>query len=237
MWGTELAVRHRGCPVSDTCIDHPSITVGNLSKLRLGESHEKRLLRVHGPPEAVDAFAGDFREHDGTVSFDRISDTDPEAPTYFTSELAYQEENPSILSLIHQTECYQHSTVSVTQGIENWTIYSEQKPQVRDLVELIKEHGNNVDLCRSVDVATITDGKSMQLATLQTKLTEKQTAVYEAALELGYYDGDASVTISDLAGHLGLHRSTVGEHIKKVENRILTEIGTQMFTATEYSRE
>ena len=131
-------------------------------------NHGKRLFRVHRPPGAVDAFAGDVREHDGTVSFGRVSDTDPETSTCFTSELAYRE-----------------------------------KPQ--------------------------------RLTTLQAKLTEKQTAVYESALEPGY--DDASVTVSDLADYVSPHRSTVGEHIKRVETRVLAETGRQTFTATAYPRE
>lgn len=35
--------------------------------------------------------------------------------------------------------------------------------------------------------------------------------------------------MADVADHLGLHRSTVGEHLKKAQNTMLTEAGSGLF--------
>ncbi|MFB6126594.1 MAG: helix-turn-helix domain-containing protein [Halolamina sp.] len=227
MWEAELGVRHYGCPVSDTSQNYPDVSIENVSKICLAGEKAKRLLRVRGDPDAARDFAAEFRTHDVTVSLDLVSDHDG-GPMYFTSELAYRGDSSSILRQIQHTECYEHSTVLVNQGIEHWTVYAEYKDQIRSLVTRLEELNNNVDLRRSIDVGPITDGRSVQLATLRTQLTDKQIAAYEAALELGYYDPDESPTIEDIATHLGLHRSTVGEHVQKVENAILTEIGKQI---------
>ena len=49
------------------------------------------------------------------------------------------------------------------------------------------------------------------------------------SLSLGYYESDVDVKTEDIAEELGVHQSTVWEHLKKAENTILTTIGQQLF--------
>lgn len=56
---------------------------------------------------------------------------------------------------------------------------------------------------------------------LRDALTERQRAVLDAAVDLGYYDTPRRATIEDLAADLGLASSTVSEHLRKLEARAL----------------
>jgi hypothetical protein len=55
-------------------------------------------------------------------------------------------------------------------------------------------------------------------------LTEKQRKVVVSAFRLGYYDLPRKLDSDDLAGKLGLVNSTVVEHIRKAERRMLAEM-------------
>lgn len=59
---------------------------------------------------------------------------------------------------------------------------------------------------------------------LRESLTERQRAVLDAAVDLGYYDTPRRATIEDLAADLGLASSTVSEHLRKLEARSLPRL-------------
>lgn len=229
MWEAELAIRHHGCPVSDVSKNYAGVRIQNVSKVRLANGCAKRLLRLAGDSADIQSFVADFRGHERTRSIGRVSGAEADGPAYFTCEIEYDESNPSILQVIDQTGCYQHSDVVVTHGIEHWGVYTVSKAAVRSLIQSLEESNNNVELDRSVDVGPITDEKTIRSATLRSELTEKQSAAFEAALALDYYDDDGDTTMKDIADHLDLHRSTVGEHLKKAQNTLLTQVGNQLF--------
>lgn len=55
-------------------------------------------------------------------------------------------------------------------------------------------------------------------------LTPRQIECFNAAFELGYYSIPKRVTIEDLASKLGMSRSTLQEHLRKAEIRLLSSI-------------
>ena len=55
-------------------------------------------------------------------------------------------------------------------------------------------------------------------------LTDRQQEILLTAAELGYYDVPRDATYEDIAGELDLAPVTVGEHLRKIESRVLTEV-------------
>jgi len=56
-------------------------------------------------------------------------------------------------------------------------------------------------------------------------LTERQREILRAALAAGYYEEPREVTYADLAEELDLSPATVGEHLRRIEGKVLREIG------------
>ena len=54
-------------------------------------------------------------------------------------------------------------------------------------------------------------------------LTERQQAVLEVALALGYYENPREATHADIAQRVGCSPSTVGEHLRKIEARVFSQ--------------
>jgi predicted DNA binding protein len=228
MWETELAIRHHGCPVSDVSNDHPAVRFKNVRRVGSMNGRAKRLLCFEGRQSAVDAFVDDFRAHPATESLEKVSD-DGSTSEYYISEVEYSDDNPSIRYLIEQAGCFRHPTVDVRGGIENWTVYTRSKEAAREFLDSVERLNNDVAVVRNVDIGPITDEASIQHAPLRSELTDGQARAFRAALELGYYREDERVTIADIADRLGVHRSTAGEHVKRAENTLLSEIGSRLF--------
>lgn len=58
---------------------------------------------------------------------------------------------------------------------------------------------------------------------LRSLLTDRQREILITAVEQGYYDVPRRAGIRDLADEIGLSVATVGEHLQKIEARILTQ--------------
>ncbi|MBI3022095.1 MAG: helix-turn-helix domain-containing protein [Thaumarchaeota archaeon] len=55
-------------------------------------------------------------------------------------------------------------------------------------------------------------------------LTERQKRIIHAAYEHGYYEIPRRITSEGLARAMGIDKSTVAEHLRKAENRLLTQV-------------
>ena len=69
----------------------------------------------------------------------------------------------------------------------------------------------------NISVQTIKNGSEKSLDFL----TEKQREVLELAVRRGYYEDGSEVTLKQLADHLGIARSTIGEHLKRAESEVV----------------
>ncbi|AFK20680.1 helix-turn-helix domain-containing protein [Haloferax mediterranei ATCC 33500] len=59
---------------------------------------------------------------------------------------------------------------------------------------------------------------------VRAELTHRQREVLETAVESGYYDIPRQISIEELATELECSPSTVSEHLRKVESRVLTQL-------------
>ena len=55
-------------------------------------------------------------------------------------------------------------------------------------------------------------------------LTDRQREILVTAIQKGYYDVPRDATYEDIATEMDLAPVTVGEHLRKIESRVLTEI-------------
>lgn len=227
----ELAVRHDGCPVSETSDKYPDVKLRNISRVQVGEEVNKRLLGLSGSIEAVRAFAETFREREKVVSFDRVSGIDT-TPVFYSATIRYHE-GPSIAKLVTENGCYQNSTVVVRRGVEHWIVYTDDESEVQGLIDDIEAHGNEIVAYRGVDVGAISSGKLYEYETLFSQLTESQREAFETALGLGFYEHETDVTVEDVADCLDRHQTTVWEHLDKAEETILNEVGQRLFGRSE----
>ena len=63
-----------------------------------------------------------------------------------------------------------------------------------------------------------------ELRELSSLLTDRQQEILDTATGLGYYQVPRQATHEDVAEELGLSTTTVGEHLRKIEARMLSEI-------------
>lgn len=55
-------------------------------------------------------------------------------------------------------------------------------------------------------------------------LTARQQEILDAAVEMGYYEVPREATHEDIAAEVGVSAGTVGEHLRKVEGKVLSSL-------------
>jgi hypothetical protein len=75
----------------------------------------------------------------------------------------------------------------------------------------------NIDIIETGDCET--NGKSFNRM-----LTSRQEEVLETAVDLGYYSEPRQASLEDISEVVGIAPGTVGEHLRKVEERVFSEI-------------
>jgi len=143
-----------------------------------------------------------------------ISDDDEELHAYVhlgpNDTLATLFRLPQEYSIVVDTpiECLPDGSIQVTSMADEETI-TEALGVVPDTVD--------------VELETMGEyhPEKRQLFSL---LTERQREILTIAIEAGYYDVPRNATYEDVADELDLAPVTVGEHLRKIESKILREI-------------
>jgi len=105
-------------------------------------------------------------------------------------------------------------------GIEDGKVkfsFIGSEAQIKDFMEKIDA------IAIPYRVVLLADANFSPMSPLS-KLTEKQQEVLLTAYKLGYYDIPRKITSQEIAKKLGLVDSTVVEHLRKAEQRLIKEI-------------
>ncbi|GAB3310525.1 helix-turn-helix domain-containing protein [Haloplanus salinarum] len=236
MWEILIAVRHTGCPISDTTAHSPDVHLQNLARTRRSDEGDgKRLLRVRSDrADAIEEFVTRFGDHDRSIMIDTFGQQSQ--TRYITTHIEYDEDNPSISTLVQRNQFYHRGVVPVSRGIEHWIVYTDEFDDVTRLIDDVEANDNSIEKYRIREIGNGEPIESFEYSTVLSKLTTKQQSVFETALESGYYSDDEKTTLEDLAEEIGLHQTTVWEHLSKAENTILTEVGTRLFADDDDGR-
>ncbi|MFB6091567.1 MAG: helix-turn-helix domain-containing protein [Haloquadratum sp.] len=129
---------------------------------------------------------------------------------------------------------YQPPTIH-RQGWEHYTVIAFDESDVRALLA-------DLEADRDVEVLSKTAITEQQIPhsmlapvdQLFEDVTERQMAALRLALESGYYEQPRKTSLRELAQKTSVARSTYEEHLRKAENKLLTNAGQflRLMTAT-----
>jgi len=122
----------------------------------------------------------------------------------------------SVLSAIGIESGYLFPPIGIGDGKIKISFLGNEK-QVKDFMEKIDTLGIRYR------VVLLADANFSPISPLN-RLTEKQREVMMAAYKMGYYDIPRKITSEELAERLGLVGSTVVEHLRKAEQRLMTQL-------------
>jgi predicted DNA binding protein len=132
----------------------------------------------------------------------------------------------SVTALIDKCGCWCAQPTVAEGGWERYRIFSWEKANIQDLVGRIEAHNGVVRLesVHQMGLSTLTAEMMVPVDSLFNGLTAKQAEVLSLAVKNGYFDSPAKISADDMARMAGLSRSTVMEHLRKAEGKLLLNV-------------
>lgn len=110
--------------------------------------------------------------------------------------------------------------IRIYDGEEYWTvIISEDRPRIQDRLDEIREEMQAdiaIEGMKSPNTETCDSGP-------KSALSERQREVFELAQQSGYYSWPRETSASDLADGLDVSKTTLLEHLRKAESKLLND--------------
>lgn len=226
LYEASFRVKHE-CPYREISERYPDLTIREwylsdcqVVELTSSESPDGELL------EQIDEL--------GTILHESIDDSGLHVVTQ--SCLCSLED--SIIERFEQFNClYQPPTIH-RQGWEHYTIIAFDEGDVEELLQdLVADRDIDVLSKTAITEQQIPHSMLAPVDQLFETITDRQMAALRLALESGYYEQPRGTSLRKLADRTSVARSTYEEHLRKAENKLLTNAGQflRLVTATSPS--
>jgi predicted DNA binding protein len=223
LYEASFRVRHE-CPYREISEHHPDLTI------REWYLSDCQVIEITSPGPPTDELLEEIDQL-GTVLHESVDDSGIHVVTQ--SCLCSLED--SIVERFEEYNClYQPPTVH-RQGWEHYSVIAFDEGDVRDLLQDL-EADRDIEVLSKTAVTEQRVPHSMlaPVDQLFEGLTERQMAALRLALERGYYEQPRKTSLRELAEDTAVARSTYEEHLRKAENKLLTNAGQflRLVTAT-----
>jgi len=112
---------------------------------------------------------------------------------------------------ISKYNCFRMGDVVAKNGYEEWVIGAPKKSDINALISSLKSHGEIINKYIAKTAAKIV------------KLSKKQKKALELAYYNGYYNIPRDIDLGKLASKMGINKSTLREHLKRAEAKIIKD--------------
>jgi predicted DNA binding protein len=223
LFEASFRVKHE-CPYREISERHPDLTI------REWYLSDCQVIETTSPEPPTDELLAEI-EQLGTILHKSVD----ESGLHVVTQSCLCSLEDSILERFESHNClYQPPTIH-RQGWEHYTVIAFDENDVRDLLQ-------DLEADRDIEVLSKTSITEQQVPhsmlapvdQLFENVTDRQQAALRLALESGYYEQPRQATLRDLAEQTAVARSTYEEHLRKAENKLLTNAGQflRLVTAT-----
>ncbi|MEF8776952.1 MAG: helix-turn-helix domain-containing protein [Haloarculaceae archaeon] len=223
MFEASFRVKHE-CPYREISEQHPDLTIEEwyLSDCQVIE------ITAPGAPTAE---LLDQIDQLGTILHESVD----ESGLHVVTQSCLCSLEDSIIQRFEDHNCLYKPPTIHRQGWEHYRVTAFDEADVRALLqELEADRDIEVLSKTSIEEQQSPHGMQAPVDRLFEDVTARQLAALRLALESGYYEQPRKTSLRDLAEQTAVARSTYEEHLRKAENKLLTNVGQylRLVTAT-----
>ncbi|MGQ4556000.1 helix-turn-helix domain-containing protein [Halobellus sp. GM3] len=223
LYEASIRVKHE-CPYRGISERHPDLTI------REWPLSDCQVLEITAEMTPTDELLDEISRI-GTVLHE--SDDDDGYHVVTQSCLCSLEE--SIIDRFEEHNCLYQSPTIYRQGWEHYTVVAFGGDDIRELLGDLRAD-RDIELLSKTSISEKQIPHSMLAPANQLfeNVTDRQLAALQLALESGYYEQPRNTSLRELADKTTVARSTYEEHLRKAENKLLTNAGQllRLVTAT-----
>lgn len=214
LYQATFRLRHE-CPYRELSERHADLTI------REWYLSDCQVLEVSSTEASNDELRADI-EHLGTVLHESID----ESGLHVVMQSCLCSLEGSIIERFEEHNClYQPPTVH-RQGWERYTVIAFDEGNIRALHDEL-EADRDIEMVSkmSLDETQIPHSLLAPVDQLFEGLTDRQLAAIRLALDNGYYEQPRKASVNELAEQTAVARSTYEEHLRKAQNKIISNVG------------
>jgi len=223
LYEASFRVKHE-CPYREISERYPDLTI------REWYLNDCQVIEITAPGSPTEDLLEEIDEL-GTVLHESVD----ESGLHVVTQSCLCSLEDSIIERFEAYNClYQPPTIH-RQGWEHYTVIAFDESDARNLVQDL-ESDRDIEVLSKTAITEQRIPHSMlaPVDQLFEGVTERQMAALRLALESGYYEQPRKTSLRELADRTSVARSTYEEHLRKAENKLLTNAGQflRLVTAT-----
>ncbi|MFT4920884.1 MAG: putative DNA binding protein [Haloarculaceae archaeon] len=223
LYEASFRVKHE-CPYREISERYPDLTI------REWYLDDCQVIEITAPGSPTDDLLDEI-DRLGTILHESIDD----AGLHVVTQSCLCSLEDSIIERFEAHNClYQPPTIH-RQGWEHYSVIAFDESDIRALLhELEGDRDIEVLSKTAITEQRIPHSMLAPVDQLFEAVTERQMAALRLALESGYYEQPRKTSLRELADQTAVARSTYEEHLRKAENKLLTNAGQflRLVTAT-----
>jgi predicted DNA binding protein len=223
LYEASFRVKHE-CPYREISEHYPDLTI------REWYLSDCQVIELTSPESPTDELLEEI-DRLGTVLHESVD----ESGLHVVTQSCLCSLEDSIIERFEEFNAlYQPPTIH-RQGWEHYTVIAFDESDVRALLQDL-ENDRDIEVLSKTAITEQQIPHSMlaPVDQLFEDVTERQMAALRLALESGYYEQPRKTSLRELADQTAVARSTYEEHLRKAENKLLTNAGQflRLVTAT-----
>ncbi|MFC7116447.1 helix-turn-helix domain-containing protein [Natronoarchaeum sp. GCM10025703] len=223
LYEASFRVKHE-CPYREISEQYPDLTI------REWYLSDCQVIEITAPESPPDELLTEIEEL-GTI----LHRSNDESGLHVVTQSCLCSLEDSIIERFEEfNSLYQPPTIH-RQGWEHYTVIAFDEADVRALLQNL-ENDRDIEVLSKIAISEQQIPHSMlaPVDQLFEEVTDRQMAALRLALESGYYEQPRKTSLRDLADQTAVARSTYEEHLRKAENKLLTNAGKflRLVTAT-----
>lgn len=223
LYEASIRVKHE-CPYRSISERYPDLTI------REWPLSDCQVLEITSETTPTDELLDEISQI-GTV----LHESEDEDGYHVVTQSCLCSLEESIIDRFEEHNCLYQSPTIYRHGWEHYTVIAFNEDDIRELLSDLRSD-RDIELLSKTSISEQQIPHSMLAPANQLfeKITERQLAALQLALESGYYEQPRKTSLRELAEQTAVARSTYEEHLRKAENKLLTNAGQylRLVTAT-----
>lgn len=230
-------IRHKGCWTETVNEAFPGVSATIIYSYRLTGTSITMIEATGIAEDRVGALVEWLGDHEVMTSAQLVSYHETRETAFISLEGDYRTDTEPVLNVLLRNNCFPTIPATVSNGREHWSVLASTHEEVSTTHEELRDIGAvEVDALRQPELGRLLTGLTEIKQAVQ-DLSPRQTEVLARAIEHGYYDSPRGCNIEELAAMDSANTSTVGEHLRRSEAKILEAVGTMLDQSTADRRD
>jgi len=221
-------IKHHGCWTETINDTFPGVTATIIYSYRLTGTSITMVEVTGVSSDRVEELVTWLGDHEVMTAAQLVSYHEERETAFVSLEGDYRTETEPVLNVLLRNNCFPTIPATVTNGREHWNVLASTHEEVsRTHDELLALGSIEVDALRQPKLGRLLTGLTDIKQAVQ-DLSPRQMEVLKRAIDEGYYDSPRGCNIEELASMDSANTSTVGEHLRRSEAKILEAVGSML---------